>query len=151
MREQLGGIFWLCIALFVAREGWKSEIGMLSAPGPGFLPFWGAVILGGFSIVLIICTTLNKKMSGKLGALWKGTQWGKVFAVTCSLFVYPLLLPTLGFVITTFGLMFFVTAVVGERSVFWHRGISAFLIVVGSYLVFSIFLDVKLPKGVFGF
>ncbi len=82
--------------------------------------------------------------------LWKGLQWGKVVAVLCALFIYPLILVKLGYVISTFGLMLFVTVIM-ERSRVWRHGISAALIVVCSYLLFDVFLDVKLPKGMFGF
>lgn len=149
MSEQLGGLFWLAISVFVCTESIKSDIGSVHAPGPGFFPFWSAVVLGVFSIVLIIYSTVKKHLRIRLADMWRGCQWGKVVAMLCALFIYPLLLPKLGFLITTFALMFLATSVI-DRSRLRH-GISAIIIVVASYIIFDGVLDVKLPKGVFGF
>ena len=149
MSKQLGGIFWLAISVFVCTESIKSDIGDLHAPGPGFFPFWSAVVLGLLSIVLIIYSTVKKHLRIELAAIWRGCQWGKVVAMLCSFLIYLLLLPKLGFLITTFVLMFIAAAVI-DRSRLRH-GISAIIIVVASYIIFEVVLDVKLPKGVFGF
>jgi putative tricarboxylic transport membrane protein len=150
MREQLGGLFWLAISVFVCVESIRIDIGTLRVPGPGFLLFWSAVVLGLFAIALIIVTTINKKLTGKLADPWKGLQWGRVIAVLCSLFLYTLLLPKLGYLLATFALMFFVASIIDDRSLrLWRHGISAVLIVVASYLVFDVFLDLRLPKGMF--
>lgn len=150
MREQLGGFFWLAISVFVCSESIKSEIGTLHAPGPGFLPFWSAVLLGIFAIVTIVYGFAKKQPAGRIRDLWKGLQWGKVIVILFVLFLYPLVLVRLGYLISTFGLMI-VATVVMDRSRIWRHGISAVIIVVASYLLFDVFLDVKLPKGMFGF
>jgi hypothetical protein len=150
MKEQIGGLFWLAISIFVCTESIKSEIGSLSAPGPGFLPFWSAVILGLFAISFIIYSTVKNGFSYKVADMWRGLQWGKVIAVICSLFLYAILLSSLGYVITTFALMFFVISIIDSARFFRH-GISAASISVASYVVFQMLLDVKLPRGIFGF
>lgn len=150
MREQLGGFFWLAISVFVCSESIKSEIGTLHAPGPGFLPFWSAVLLGIFAIVTIVYGFVKKQSAGRIRDLWTGLQWGKVIVILFVLFLYPLVLVRLGYLISTFGLMI-VATVVMDRSRIWRHGISAVIIVVASYLLFDVFLDVKLPKGMFGF
>jgi putative tricarboxylic transport membrane protein len=149
-KEILSGLFWLGISVFVCIESLKSDIGSLHAPGPGFLPFWSAVVLGLFAIVLLIVSNAKRPLKGKITDLWKGTEWRKVFWLVCSLFLYTFLLSRLGYLITMFGLMFFATAAIERRPVWWHF-LSALIIVSVSYLIFRVFLEVKLPKGIFGF
>ncbi len=150
MREQIGGLFWLAVCIFVCRESIKSSIGSVSAPGPGFLPFWSAFALGLFAIFLIIYSSVKRGLRLNAGDMWRGLQWGKVIAAFCALFIYPLFLSKLGYLIATFALVFFVTCVI-DRSRVWRHGVSSLIVVVTSYVLFNVLLDVKLPKGLLGF
>jgi putative tricarboxylic transport membrane protein len=150
MLEQLGGVFWLCVAVFAAYEGWKSDIGTVTVPGPGFLPFWTGVLLGIISLALIISTIVKKEMQGKLTNPWKGLNWGKTIGVSVSLIIYSLVFTIFGYIVTTFGLIFIAVGVM-DRGHLVRRGITALAIAVVSYLVFNTFLDARLPKGIFGF
>lgn len=40
LRDQLSGLFWLEISIFVCIEGLRIGIGTFQSPAPGFLPFW---------------------------------------------------------------------------------------------------------------
>lgn len=150
MREQIGGFFWLAISIFVCYESIKSDIGTLSAPGPGFLPFWSAAVLGLFAVALIIYSSVKPQLRLGIRDMWRGLHWGKVISMFCALFLYTLLLPKLGYVIATFVLVFFVTSVI-DPSRLWRHGVSALITVASSYVLFNVLLDVKLPRGMFGF
>ena len=63
VRDRWSGFFWLGISIFVCIEAHPIDIGTFHSPGPGFLPFWSAVIFGIFSILLI--ATSFKKTGGK--------------------------------------------------------------------------------------
>jgi hypothetical protein len=148
-RDLLAGLFWLGISVFVVSQSVKSDLGSLRTPGPGFLPFWSAVILGTLSIILIVTTSLRKKWEGKLVDLWRGLDWVRVIWVLFSLFLYPILLPITGYLITTFVLIAFLLCI-GVRSKLWIDVASALAITVISYVIFYTLLDVKFPKGIFG-
>jgi hypothetical protein len=148
-RDLLAGLFWLGISVFVVVQSVKSDLGSLRTPGPGFLPFWSAVILGALSIILIVTTSLRKKWEGKLVDLWRGLDWVRVIWVLFSLFLYPILLPITGYLITTFVLIAFLLCI-GVRSKLWIDVASALAITVISYVIFYTLLDVKFPKGIFG-
>ena len=148
-RDLLAGLFWLAISVFVVIQSIKSDLGSLHTPGPGFLPFWSAVILGTLSIILIVTTSLRKKWEGKLADLWRGLDWVRVIWVLLSLFLYPILLSITGYLITTFMLIAFLLFI-GVRSKVWIDVASALAITVISYVIFCTLLDVKLPKGIFG-
>lgn len=149
-QEVLGGLFWLGISIFVCIQSLRSDVGSLHAPGPGFLPFWSAVVLGLFAIILIVVSNVRKHLKAKITDLWKAMEWQKVLWVVCSLFLYTLLLAKLGYLIATFGLMLFSTAAIERRRIWWHV-LIALVIVLASYLIFDVFLDTKLPKGFLGF
>jgi putative tricarboxylic transport membrane protein len=130
-------------------QGVKSDIGSLHSPGPGFVPFWSAVVLGVLSIILGVSANMKKKGKEKLIDLWKGLEWSKVLLVLFALFVYPVLLPQLGYLIATFALIIFLLCI-GARSKLWVDIASALAITVVSYVIFYSLLDVKLPKGMLG-
>jgi putative tricarboxylic transport membrane protein len=148
-RDLLAGLFWLGISVFVAIQSVKSDLGSLHSPGPGFLPFWSAVVLGTLSVILLVTNSLKKKWEGKLVDLWRGLDWVRVIWVLLSLFLYPILLPVTGYLITTFALIAFLLFI-GVRSKLWIDVASALAIALISYVIFCTLLDVKLPKGIFG-
>jgi hypothetical protein len=149
-RDLLSGLFWLGISVFVCIESIRADIGTFHAPGSGFFPFWSAVILGTFVIILLVTTSLKKKWKRKIGDIWKGMEWQKVMLVLFSLFLYPILLPIMGYLITTLGLMVFSIGIMG-RSKVWIPGISGLIITLLSYFIFYTLLGVQLPEGIFGF
>lgn len=148
-REQGVGFCWLLVSIFVCVKASQVGIGIPRDPGPGFLPFWAGVALGAFSISLMVIGTL-KKMEGKVANLWKGMKWGKIILVLISLFLYALLLPRLGYLITTFGLITFLFGIIGGSRL-WVQTVSALVTVLVTYIIFYKWLDVQLPRGIFGF
>ena len=148
-RDLLAGLFWLAISVFVVTQSIKSDLGSLHSPGPGFLPFWSAVILGVLSIILTTTAILRKKWEGKFLDLWRGLDWDRVIWVLLALFLYPILMPITGYLITTFVFIGFMLCI-GVRSKPWIDVASALAITVISYIVFYTLLDVKLPKGILG-
>jgi putative tricarboxylic transport membrane protein len=148
-RDLLAGLFWLGISVFVIIQSVKSDLGSLHSPGPGFLPFWSAVILGALSIILIVTTSLRKKWEGKLVDLWRGLDWVRVIWILLSLLLYPILLPITGYLIATFVFIAFLLRI-GVRSKLWIDLASALAITIISYVIFCTLLDVKLPRGIFG-
>ena len=149
-RDILSGLFWLGISIFVCLICIPVGIGTLHAPGPGFLPFWGGVILGMFSIVLLIASLLKGKSEGKVSGLWRGLEWYKVLLVLASLFVYAVLLPRLGYLIATSALLILLFGIM-KRQKLWIQVLSALVTASLSYLIFYVWLDVQLPRGIFGF
>jgi hypothetical protein len=149
-RDLLAGFFWLAIAVFVCFESIHTDLGRVHSPGPGFLPFWSAVVLGALSIILIIIAGRQRNWKEKITDLWKGLDWDRVAWVVVVLFLYPILLPTAGYLIATFGLMLLLLLSM-RRSRIWAQGVTALAITVVSYVIFCWLLDVKLPKGPLGF
>ena len=150
LREQLSGLFWVGISVFVCVYSIENDTGSLHSPGPGFFPFWSGFIMGILGVVVVVTNSLKRKWKTRPTDLWKGLRWNNVIYVLFSLLLYCLLLPTAGYLITTFVLMFFLLYIM-ERSKIWFKVVNALVIVLMSYLIFCYLLDVKLPKGIFGF
>jgi len=147
--DQLSGFFWIGISIFVCLESVHSEIGTYQSPGAGFFPFWSGITLGIFALILIAKSWIEKKET-KVMDLWKGKEWDKVILTLTSLLIYALLLPRLGYLITTFGLMAFLFSLIG-RPRLWIQGVSALITMLVTYIIFYVWLKVQLPKGIFGF
>jgi hypothetical protein len=149
-RDQLSGFFWLAISIFVCVEAALVGIGSFRSQGPGFLPLWSGLLLGAFSIILVVTNTLRKQGKRNMRDLWKGVSWGKVVLVLILLVAYAFLLPTAGYLIATFGLIILLFGIVGKTKV-WIKAVAGIITVLATYLVFYVWLEVQLPKGIFGF
>ena len=151
IRDLSSGLFWLGISTFVCVKSNLLGIGTFRSPAPGFFPFWAGALLGMFAIFVMVKSFLLKKKGGKkIADLWKGMEWHKVIYVLFSLFVYVILLPKLGFLIATFGLMTFLFGIKG-RPRLWLQAVSAIVIVLATYVIFHFWLEVQLPRGLLGF
>jgi len=150
LRNQWSGLFWLVFSIFVCVEAIRMGTGSFSSPGPGLLPFWSGVVVGTLAILLLVVGTLTREEGGKIKNLWRGMNWRTVILVSASLVIYCILLPRLGFLITTLGLMTLLFSIV-KRSRLWIQVFTALLTVLVTYVTFYVWLGVQLPKGLFGF
>ena len=148
-RDQLSSLFWLALSIFVCVESIQDDVGSFTSPGPGFLPFWSAVALGGLALVLAL-TSLLKKEGEEVTEQWIGVKWGKVVLVVASLLIYSALLSTLGYLTATLGLMLILFILTGRPRLWSWLG-SALLTTLLTYLIFYFWLNVQLPRGKLGF
>jgi putative tricarboxylic transport membrane protein len=150
LRNQWSGLFWLVFSIFVCVEAIRMGTGSFRSPGPGFLPFWSGIVVGTLAILLLVIGTLKREEGGKIKNLWRGMNWRTVILVSASLVIYCILLPRLGFLITTLGLMTLLFSIV-KRSRLWIQVFTALLTVLVTYVTFYVWLGVQLPKGLLGF
>jgi len=150
LRNQWSGLFWLVFSIFVCVEAIRMGTGSFSSPGPGLLPFWSGVVVGTLAILLLVVGTLTREEGGKIKNLWRGMNWRTVILVSASLVIYCILLPRLGFLITTLGLMTLLFSIV-KRSRLWIQMFTALVTVLVTYVTFYVWLGVQLPKGLLGF
>ena len=107
-RDLVSGLFWLAVAIFAALQGLALNLGSLNRPGPGFFPFWGGVVLGVLSVVLIVRS--RRRATARPSV--RPESW-KPLVVVGALLAYLLLLEPLGFVAVTF---LFLPAPVSARA-----------------------------------
>ena len=146
---------WSGLALSVLAAGmiWAAlslPYGNVHNPGPGFFPFWLGMILGGMSIALLVQSTRGKESERTLrDILEEDVSWGKVLLVIVSLILYGALMDYLGFLIVTFLLMALLLRFIEPQP--WKIVIGwALAGSVGSYLIFEVWMKLRLPKGFLG-
>ena len=146
--DRISGTIWLLFSLAVIEESYRLGLGSLRTPDAGFLPFVAAMTLGILSLLLLLSTVGEKqRRTGRAGDLsFNRPRLPKVFYILASLFVYALLLSTLGFILcTAIFIVFLLVAIERQR---WPVVIgTAILVPFISYLIFDIWLKMNLPKG----
>jgi putative tricarboxylic transport membrane protein len=143
-RDLVSGLFWLAVAIFVAVHGISLKLGSLSRPGPGFFPFWGAVVLGLLSVVLIV-----RSLRREAPRLRIRPESSKPLVVAAALLGYLLLLEPVGFVTVTFLVLLLLFRL--ERRGWAFSAVSAVTGAFATHVLFQIWLKTQLPTGPFGF
>jgi putative tricarboxylic transport membrane protein len=144
-RDLTSALFWLAIAIFFSIEGLiQLKLGTLRQPGPGFFPFWGGVVLGILSLVLLLNSLKNRDTPSL-----PGLKSSKFLLATGAILAYLLLLETLGFVTITFLFLFLLLRLEYKGWVF--SAVSALVGAVAAYALFQLWLKTQLPAGPFGF
>lgn len=146
--EFLVGIILLLFGILVIREARKLSLGGVHAPGPGFFPFWlgcGFVILS----LILLFGLLSRKIKVAKGQ-WGEVLWHKVAFSSIVLFVYCLVLESIGYLIGTFLLLGILFRLIEKKNISVVFGLSGF-ISLGTYFLFKYWLFIQLPKGIIPF
>ena len=148
--NQLNGIAFLIISALFCLGSTRFSYGTLHNPGPGFLPFWLGVVLGLLSIGLLIKSTLHPKETWSVrNLLTEKVRWGKVLLTLAALVLYGVLINYLGFLLITFFFMGFLIRFVDPQP--WKKVIGwALAGSAGSYLIFEVWMKLRLPRGFLG-
>jgi len=145
------GIIWIIIGGAICFLSWRIRLGSFREPGAGFVAFASGVCLVVIGLIMILSKTFSKVSSdsdhGVGGPFLKLPKFPLVHTVVV-LVGYGLVLDLLGYLITTFLVMF---------ALFYDRGTNRFLpsasasllTVVSTYLIFETWLRVQLPRGIF--
>lgn len=143
-----GGTIWLIVGLGMFIESINLGLGKLNKPGPGFMPFLSGMLLGIFGLVLMFYP--KREGPDDVNFEEKGNVLKKVFPTLLALFGYTFLLEILGFIITSILFLFALLEITEGRKWGMHF-IFAIVIVFFSYLIFSVWLMVLFPRGIFRF
>jgi putative tricarboxylic transport membrane protein len=132
-------------SLLIILSSLKLGVGDFQTPGPGFMGFLASILLVVLSLIILIQE--SKKEGGKKGPFgWDNLS--KPFIIIVALSIYALILDTLGFLLSSFLLMWVMLLISNPRRWFYHM-IVALIIVNVSYLVLCKLLRVVFPAGIF--
>lgn len=145
-RDRISGVLWLAAAVFVTASGTRLGIGTYDNPGPGFLPFWSGLGLALLAVVLMLLNP-GSRASVEEGPLRLPRRSGVLAVVSLALYCW--LLPVLGYLVATTGLMLVLFGLgrMRIRTVF----LGSLLAVILSYILFLHVLKVPLPRGILSF
>jgi len=120
-------------------------VGSLRRPGPGLLAFGAGAGIGLLALAVFIRTFLSKPAVDAVRDE-KSVRRVKFFLICTSLFVYAAVISWLGFVVSTFLFVLFLLRTV-QTEKWWRSLLKALLITAGNYLVFVVWLGIRLPGG----
>jgi putative tricarboxylic transport membrane protein len=148
--NRISGIFFLAVGIFFSAYARSVEIGTWNEPGPGFLPFWGGIVLTAMSVSLLLRTFWGKLPAITHSFFPRSDSWKRVAATFAALIAYNFLLTPLGFTLTTFLFIGFLVRFIFPQT--WTRTlVVAVLCALAARLLFISFLETQLPKGFLGF
>ena len=148
--DQWSGLALVILAGLICAGAAFLPYGEIHNPGPGFFPLWLGIILGVMAVGLVVKTTWQKEGAKALrDILAEKVRWEKVLFVLIALILYGSLMNILGYLIVTFLLMAFLLRYIEPHP--WRLVIGWTLIgAVGSWVVFDLWMKLRLPKGFLG-
>lgn len=140
-------LFWVALGILVCYGASQLGLGSVTEPGSGFIFFWSGLIL---VILSLIALAESLRSSEEIAQETGGVNWAKIGLVLLALVLYAFFFERLGFVATTFVLLMFLLRWI-ER-ITWARSLGvASAAALGSFAIFELWLNIRLPKGIFGF
>jgi len=148
-KDQKSSLFFLVFAGAMLASSLKASVGSFSSPGSGLLPFLAASLLGFFSLVNLILSSLRRDEKERPAFSSAEINWKNLILTLIAIFAFPFVLKPLGFGVTMFGFMLFMSKVVGGRR--WPGAIVfSFITTFVSYILFVYWLNFFVDKGVLG-
>ncbi|OGP69377.1 MAG: hypothetical protein A2169_02700 [Deltaproteobacteria bacterium RBG_13_47_9] len=146
--DLIKGMVLFIFSLIVCYESIHLPLWSGKKPGPGLFPLLLGITLGFLSLVFIVRNGF--KPSTGPASLWVDQQNKKrIFLILGTLILYAIVLSILGFLVSSFFLLFFLLNLSYPRR--WITlGIASFLITLAFYIIFKILLKIQLPYGILG-
>jgi putative tricarboxylic transport membrane protein len=146
--DRISALFFLGLSLFICEQSVVIGLGTPDTPGSGLLSFGAGAGIGILALWLLIQSFRSKKTHDEVQG--DGPfRWGKFLGVCIGLFGYAIVVNWLGFVLTTFIIVFVLFHLLEEKK-WWLTMIEAALIAIGNYLFFVRWLGLILPRGFLG-
>ncbi len=145
------GFSWLGIGITMCGLAWRVNLGSFQEPGPGFVAFVSGLFIFSIGVILLVSEGLSKMSLGNrsdLSQAFQNISWPRLAYTMALLTVYGLLLNILGYIITTFLVMWGLFHDWEKNR--WASSLLASLTTVGvTYLVFEVWLHCQFPRGIF--
>jgi hypothetical protein len=144
----LSGAFCLACATGLCVRAVQLGLGRVNDPGPGFTIFLASAVLGLLSLLLVLSSVWRRTAGDERPR--DAVRGGKIALILLSLVVYGIILKTTGFVLATFLLVVFFLRTLERKK--WHVALLwGVAMAAGTYVVFELWLQARLPAGLWGF
>lgn len=147
--EKTVAIFWLLVSVIICLKSFNLGVGTTSNPGPGFMPLIAGAIIGLLGLVLFFQALRSKQRQKTEEESKIGIKLYPMVPVLFILVAYSVSLKWLGYLLSTFSLVFFLILIGRAEKKWGFVIVVTFLTTLLSYLVFCIWLQCPLPKGKF--
>ena len=149
--RKVEGIFWIGIGLLICLLGWRADLGSFREPGAGFVALFSGLFVAVVGAIITLSEIFSKTSQSTtfdLSSAFKGISWFRLIYTMVLLVVYALFLDMLGYILTTFFVMWALFYDWETRR--WFPSCLASLVTTGvSYLVFEVWLHCQFPRGIF--
>ncbi|QKM63717.1 tripartite tricarboxylate transporter TctB family protein [Polynucleobacter antarcticus] len=134
------GIFYIVVGLFFAIVATQYKMGTAAKMGPGYFPFYLGALMVLLGLLILIKSLGAKAMIDDLPPF----NWKVIGIITGSISLFGVLLPTMGFLVAIFVLVFVSSTASKEFS--WKSAvINSIVLIVFTYSVFIIGLKLSFP------
>ena len=148
--RHIEGLFWIGIGLLICYLSWRAHLGSFQEPGPGFVPFIVGLFISTVSLIMLL-----SRMSSRVSILddfsprevFQNIPKLRIGGIVALLACYAIFVGSLGYIVTTFLLMWGLL-LDWEKKNWMVSLLSSLAIVIGSYLLFDVWLRTQLPRGV---
>ena len=138
-------LFWLGISLLFSIKSWRLGLGNVTMPGPGFLPFYVALLVGIFACIHF-GHERQKGIADEPVQPFQGKKLKNISLALIFLAAYAFCFDIFGFFLCTLLFMIGCFKIIGQKK--WKGVIGGSLAVaVSAYILFEVWLDLRLPKG----
>jgi putative tricarboxylic transport membrane protein len=148
VNEKITAAVLLIFSLLYFFKGLSLQVGVPKNPGPGFIPFIIGILLISCSSFYLVRVFRKADLEGNGRKTSEGEKrnYAAILGITACAILFPLVLETLKFLMTTFVVSFFMFLVLRPK-----KRAFAFVLAAGmsisSFLIFSRLLGVGLPMG----
>lgn len=134
------GLMYMLIGLFFTYVATFYPMGTPAKMGPGYFPFWLGIVMTVLGLFILIKSLSAKAAIEKIPPF----NWKVIGLITGSVVLYGLLLPTMGFIVAVFVLVFMSASASHE---FHWKGtlVNATFLIVFTYSVFVLGLNLQFP------
>lgn len=148
--HQAASLLLLAFSSWVAWSAWKMNYWTSIGPGPGFFPFWLAMLMGLLSVIWFIQLWLRPLPGTAMDMVPDHTGCFRIASLLGASVLFGLAVERIGFSLSMFALLLFLLLALGRQRWFTTLAIS----LIGSFgvhYVFSQHLKVPLPASALGF
>ena len=150
------GLIWVMLGIGMCLGSIELKLGDFHTPGAGFLPFFAGALLAVFGLILMLSSLFSQAREGGNAVASKALakrRWRRFLnplLTVVILLLYILLLESFGFLLTTFICLLLLFKLSESRKWVTPVVLSGSTAIL-SYLVFSVWLQCQLPKGLLKF
>jgi putative tricarboxylic transport membrane protein len=149
--EQVLNGFWIFLGICICAQSIRHQVWSPAGPGSGFIPFLAGILIGVNGILLFVSERSNDTERRPAKKFWNDkAAMRKVLFLLGSLCMMALLMPILGFLLTSIIITILMIRVIESKK--W---ITVIVISITSclliYSLFHFLLQIKLPKGILSF
>jgi hypothetical protein len=148
-RDLIGSLFWMVIGVIFCAGAWKYGIFRGRMPGAGFFPFMASIVLIALSLFVFIPSlwTGRKDPVKRENFFARPDSWKGIVLALAALFAYWQALGYLGFLLTTVLFMIFLLRFIEPQR--WVIVLAVSILTTTlAYMIFNLWLKVRLPAGI---